>query len=144
MSPYHHDPPMGWVWMSYNAAGVIPDLVERGYLPPGVHPATLTEVIEPFGSGSEVRGAEAQSLMWLAALVSAAGISRLLVNGSFVTDRREPNHVDCVLLQGPTYRVGREAARELAAGLPFLEIKVVNRRDFDFLIDVLFASDRDG
>jgi hypothetical protein len=130
--------------MPYNGADVIPDLDERGYLPPGVHPATLEEVVERFGRGSEVREAEGQSLLWLAPLVSAAGITRWLVNGSFVTDRAEPNDVDCVLLQGPAYRAGSRAAQRLADGLPFLEIKVVTPRDFEFLVDVLFASDRDG
>jgi len=95
-----------------------------------------------FGHGSEQREAQAESLVWLIPLCLRAGISRLLINGSFVTDRAEPNDVDCVLLQGPSYSAGGAAATELARGLPFLEIKIVNREDYDFFAEVLFASDR--
>lgn len=123
---------------------MIPTFDERGYLPPGVHPATLAEVVERFGRGSELREAEAQSLVWLLPLVRAAGIVRWLVDGSFVTDVPEPNDVDCVLLQGPAYRARGEPARALADGLPFLELKVVTQADFEFLANEMFASDRDG
>jgi hypothetical protein len=122
---------------------VIPDFDERGYLPPGIHLATLGEVIERFGRHSEVREVQAASLAWLMPLCKSAGIVRCVLNGSFVTDVLEPNDVDCVLLQGPAYRRGSLPAKQLRAGLPFLEIKIVRQKNFDFLTAVMFASDRE-
>jgi len=122
---------------------MIPDLNERGYLPPGTHPATLVEVAERFGVGSEQREAQAESLQWLEALCRRAGIIKILVNGSFISIKVEPNDVDCVLLQGIEYKSDSQAAIELRQGLPFLEIKIVNADDYEFFSNVLFASDRD-
>lgn len=121
---------------------MIPQLNSHGYLPAGVHPATLQEVIDRFGRDSEVREAQAQSLLWLMPLCRSAGIARWLINGSFVTDQVEPNDVDCVLLQGPSFRARSRAARTLRRGLPFLELKIVRQKQFAFLVDIMFASDR--
>ena len=122
---------------------MIPPLDEHGYLPPGVHPATLEEVIERFGHGSEQREAQAQSLRWLLPLCHNAGIARLLLNGSFVTGKDEPNDVDCVALQGLDYKAQSPSAAELRQGLPFIELKIVSQTDYDRFRDVVFASDRD-
>jgi hypothetical protein len=75
---------------------MIPEFDERGYLPAGVHPATLPEVDARFGQQSEVRRVQMESLRWLVDLVERAGARRLIVNGSFVTDLLEPNDIDCV------------------------------------------------
>jgi hypothetical protein len=107
-----------------------------------VHVATLEEVIDRFGHGSEQREAQAQSLRWLVPLCRRAGVSKLLINGSFVTDKVEPNDVDCVALQGPSYSAISTEAAELRQGLPFIELKVVAQIDYDRFRDVLFASDR--
>ena len=122
---------------------MIPEFDERGYLPPGIHVASLEEVIERFGVQSEVRQAQAESLQWLMPLCNEAGIIRLLINGSFVTDGEEPNDVDCLLLQGPTYRSRSLSARQLRRGLPFLELKIVGQVDFDYFSKTVFASDRE-
>lgn len=61
-----------------------------------------------------------------------------------MTDRLEPNDVDCVLLQGAAYKAGSAEAADLRTGLPFLEIKVVSDDDYDFFARRLFASDRDN
>ena len=122
---------------------MIPALTEHGYLPPGLHVASIEDVVARFGVGSEQRETQAQSLLWLMPLCRRAGITKLLINGSFVTDRLEPNDVDCVLLAGPAYQGGSTEANELRQGLPFLEIKIVNTHDYGFFSDVLFATDRD-
>jgi hypothetical protein len=121
---------------------LIPPLNEHGYLPPGVHQATLDEVIARFGDGSEERRAEAESLRWLVPLCEQAGITRILINGSFVTDRLEPMDVDVVLLEGPNYRTLSPAADKLHPGLPYLEIRVVKQHEYDFFARVVFGSDR--
>jgi len=122
---------------------MLPAFDERGNLPRGVHLASLQEVIERFGQGSELRQVQAESLEWLIPMCKAAGIIRLLINGSFVSNAPEPNDVDCVLLQGPNYRRDSAAAQQLLAGLPFLELKIVEKDEFDLYAEVVFASDRE-
>jgi hypothetical protein len=121
---------------------MIPPFNEHGYLPPGIHPATLDDVAARFGGGSEVRRVQIESLRWLVDLARRAGIDRLVINGSFVTDVSEPNDVDCVLLLGVGFPRDQEAEAELIAGLPFLELSLVNQADFDLLVDQFFATDR--
>jgi hypothetical protein len=42
-----------------------------------------------------------ESIGWMIDLAVRAGVQRIILNGSFVTDIIEPNDVDCVLLVGP-------------------------------------------
>ena len=44
---------------------MIPAFADTGYLPPGVHPATLEEIEARFGRESEVRLAQMESIRWL-------------------------------------------------------------------------------
>lgn len=122
---------------------MIPPFNEHGYLPPGIHPATLDEIETRFGSESEIRRAEMQSVRWLVEQARTAGVLRIILNGSFVTDVFEPNDVDCVLLFGEDFPQDAEATRELRAGLPFLEIDLVDSSGFDWLTERFFAADRD-
>ena len=79
---------------------MIPELDDNGYLPPGIHPATLAEIEARFGSEPEMRRVEMQSLRWLVDIARRASVRRIVINGSFVTDAYEPNDVDYVLLVG--------------------------------------------
>src|ERR1051325_5357096 len=106
---------------------MIPPFDDSGYLPAGVHSATLDEVVARFGSGSEMRRVQMESLRWLVDLARRAGVKRLVINGSFVTDLFEPNDVDCVLLIGTGFPRDAAAEAELLAGLPFLELSLVNQ-----------------
>lgn len=121
---------------------MIPPFDDFGYLPPGVHPATLTEIEERFGCQSELRRVQMESVRWMVDLAVRAGVERIILNGSFTTDIMEPNDVDCVLLTGRDVPLDESAEAELRAGLPFLDLAIVRRKDFDALVDVVFASDR--
>jgi hypothetical protein len=121
---------------------MIPDFDEHGYLPAGVHLASIDEIETRFGHQSEVRQVQMESLRWLVELARRAGVQRLVINGSFVTECLEPNDVDCVLLTGQGYPRDRLADREILAGLPFLEIAVVKQDAFDFLVDTMYATNR--
>ena len=70
---------------------MIPPFDEHGYLPPGIHPATLDEIAERFGCESELRRVQMESLRWLIDLARRAGIERLIfdvmVERVFATDR---------------------------------------------------------
>jgi hypothetical protein len=138
-----------WDWPSSlsvserdRGATMIPAFDEHGYLPPGVHPVTLDEVAARFGCESEVRRVQMESLRWLVDLGRRAGVERLVINGSFVTDVLEPNDVDCVLLIGSGFPREPLAEAELLAGLPFLELSLVNQADFELLVERFFATDR--
>ncbi len=121
---------------------MIPPFNEHGYLPSGIHPATLDEVEARFGRESEVRRAQMESLRWLVDLARRAGVERLVINGSFVTDLLEPHDVDCVLLIEAGFPRDPTAETELLAGLPFLELSFVDQTDFDLLVNKFFATDR--
>jgi hypothetical protein len=121
---------------------MIPPFDENGYLPPGLYPATLSEIAGRFGQESELRQAQMESLRWLVDLARRAGVTRVIINGSFVTDVFEPNDVDCVLLIEAGFPRDKAAETELLAGLPFLEINLVHQADFDFLVEKFFATDR--
>lgn len=121
---------------------MIPPFEENGYLPPGIHVASIDEIDERFGSESDLRRAQMQSLRWLVDIAMRAGVQRLVINGSFVTDAYEPNDVDCVLLIGPGFPVDARAERELTEGLPFLEIDLVDHEDFNLMVERFFATDR--
>lgn len=121
---------------------MIPALDDNGYLPPGIHPATLEEVAARFGSESEVRRVQIESLRWLVDLARQTGVRRLVVNGSFVTDRVEPNDVDCVLLIGPEFPRDSVAEIELLAGLPFINMELAEQDAFQQFTEDFFANDR--
>ena len=102
----------------------------------------IDEVAARFGRESEVRRVQMESIRWLVDVARRAGINRLVLNGSFVTDVLEPNDVDCVLLIGTGFPRDESAEAELLAGLPFLELSLVSQGDFDLLVDEFFATDR--
>jgi hypothetical protein len=82
----------------------LPAFNEDGDLPPGVHPATLTEILDRFGQGSVQRRAVADRLSRLYHLVDSTGqLARFVVFGSFVTAKAEPNDVDVVLLMEDSF-----------------------------------------
>lgn len=123
---------------------MIPPFDDSGCLPPGVHPATLAEVEERFGRQSELRRVQMESVRWMVDLAVRAGVQRIVLNGSFVTDIMEPNDVDCVLLFAPGGRRDGEAFEELRDGIPFLDIQMVGPEEFRGFVDDLFAADRLG
>jgi hypothetical protein len=124
-------------------ADMIPPCSEQGYLPAGIHRATLEEIDARFGQASELRRVQMESLRWLVDLGRRAGALRIVVNGSFVTDVLEPNDVDCVLLVGSDFPRDSAAEAELIAGLPFVNLEMVGAEGFQQLTERTFATDRD-
>ena len=123
---------------------MIPRFDESGFLPTGVHPATLDEIEGRFARESELRRVQMESVRWMVELAKRAGVLRVVLNGSFVTDIMEPNDVDCVLLIPPGRPTDVGAFRELRAGLPFLDLTIVRGRRFDEYMRCIFARDRFG
>jgi hypothetical protein len=123
---------------------MIPSLDESGFLPPGVHPAALAEIEARFGCASELRHTQMESVRWMVGLALRAGVRRIVLNGSFVTDIMEPSDVDRVLLIERGFPADALAEEELSAGLPFLKINLVGQADFDDYVNVTFGTDRMG
>jgi hypothetical protein len=121
---------------------MIPPFNDSGFLPPGIHPATLDEIDARFGRQSEIRRVQMESVRWMIDLARRAGAQRIVLNGSFVTDIIEPNDVDCVLLFPHGRRKDPKAFRELQDGLPFLDIAIARQKVFDRFVTRLFAADR--
>ncbi len=121
---------------------MIPNFNDEGYLPLGIHRATLEEIAARFGQESEVRQVQMESLRWLVDLAWRTSVQRIVVNGSFVTDKLEPNDVDCVLLIGPDFPRDATAEAELLAGLPFVNMELVDMEAFLQFTEKTFATDR--
>jgi hypothetical protein len=121
---------------------MIPEFNDEGYLPTGVHRGTMEEIAARFGKDSELRRVQMESLIWLVDLARRAGVERIIVNGSFVTDKSEPNDVDCALLIGSDFPRDIAAEADLLAGLPFVEIHLLRAEQFERFVERIFATDR--
>ena len=82
----------------------LPQLTENGELPLGVHPASLREVLDRFGIGSDQRKALALRLARVHRVAQASGhLARFVIFGSFVTGKVDPNDVDVFLLMADAF-----------------------------------------
>ena len=95
----------------------IPEFRPDGYLPEGLHAASEAEVTFRFGASTRRRRRLALRLRRWIELIREIRGRRLLVDGSFVTAKEEPNDVDAVVLLPPDFEAqieqGVEAALEL-------------------------------
>ena len=95
----------------------IPSFRADGYLPEGLHPASEAEVLFRFGTSSRRRIQLALRLRRWIELARTVGAQRLLIDGSFVTAKEEPNDIDAVLLLPADFHAqveqGSPAALEL-------------------------------
>ena len=96
---------------------MIPPFRADGYLPEGIHRCTEAEATFRFGTASRRRQRLIVRLRRWIELGRAIGAIRLLVDGSFVTAKAEPDDIDAVMLvpAGFAQQVeqGVEAALEL-------------------------------
>ncbi len=77
----------------------LPKFNSQGDLPEGLHKATLAEVLERFGTGSEARRETTAVLQRVHQLVVATGkLERFVVFGSYITAKAVPHDVDVVLV----------------------------------------------
>jgi len=122
---------------------MIPPFNEHGYLQPGIHLCTLEELVARFGSGSPEREVETNELIGFIEWARRAGVSRLIVNGSYVTEALAPQDVDLVLLPGPDYPKDQQPATEEELIWPFLHILVAaDEDDLEAWVVKDFGTDR--
>jgi hypothetical protein len=83
----------------------LPGFNEFGDLPEGIYPASLSEILSHFGSGTPQRKAVTDRLKRIHQLAVTTGhLDRLLVFGSYVSDAEEPNDVDVILVMRNDFR----------------------------------------
>lgn len=75
-------------------------LNKDGYLPKGIHKATLNEIKQRFGSSSSKRKELFKGFQSLVQLLRKhkGDIKEFLLNGSFVTNKELPKDFDCILI----------------------------------------------
>ncbi len=95
----------------------IPKFRADGYLPEGLYMTSEAEVIFRFGSSSRRRRRLALRFRRWTELARVVGGLRLLIDGSFVTAKAEPDDIDAVILLPADFQhqieQGIEAALEL-------------------------------
>ena len=118
-----------------SAGSAIPPFRSDGYLPEGLHVASEAEVIFRFGTPSRRRRKLTLRLRHWLELARQVSARRLLVDGSFVTAKDEPDDVDVVILLAPEFH------RQLVEGMePALELEemLLTRRP-----EEIFAAEDD-
>ena len=95
----------------------IPQFRADGYLPEGLHLATEAQITFRFGVLNNRRRRLILRVRRWVALARQVGAIRLLIDGSFVTAKDEPNDIDAIILLPPDFEYqiekGVEAALEL-------------------------------
>lgn len=87
---------------------LLPEFNEHGDLPEGVLPVSFDELIARFGTGTAQRQEVTARLRRIYNLARGTGaLDRLIVFGSYVTDKPEPNDVDVVLVMTDDFRLDR-------------------------------------
>ncbi|MDE0317423.1 MAG: hypothetical protein OXM61_21305 [Candidatus Poribacteria bacterium] len=77
----------------------LPNLNLAGELPEGIHTATIDEVIAQFGSGTPQRMTVTQRLQRIYQLAKSTDhLERILIFGSYITAKPEPNDIDVVII----------------------------------------------
>jgi hypothetical protein len=124
---------------------VLPDFDDNGNLPPGTHKCNLEVIVARFGQGSPERVLETSELVGFVSWARQAGISRLLVDGSYVTSKLAPVDVDIVILPGTGYPYVGGSAGNFADQWPFLHVMVAaDEADLEQWAQVDFGIDRSG
>src|SRR5437867_1549786 len=116
----------------------IPEFDEDGFLPEGVHECSLDELHQRFGRFQRTDRRSslfAKLLAYIQELRSTGMVAGLVVDGSFVTSKAEPNDIDLVLIL--------RADHDFSADLRPFEYNVLSRRRVlkRYAFDVLVARE---
>ena len=81
-----------------------PPFESNGDLPVGIYQASLSDILQKFGTSTPQRQAVARRLERIYHLAQSTGqVVRFLVFGSFVTTKPEPNDVDIFMLMDDAF-----------------------------------------
>ena len=103
----------------------LPPFRPDGYLPEGVYVSSKAEVIFRFGSSGRRRRRLALRLRRWMELGRQVGARRLLVDGSFVTAKEEPDDIDTVILLPEDFT--QQLEREYEPALELEEMLLTRR-----------------
>jgi hypothetical protein len=103
----------------------IPPFRPDGYLPEGLHLASEAEVVFRFGSSTKRRRPLVLRLLHWVELARITGCTRLLIDGSFVTAKAEPDDIDAVVLLTPEFH--RQLGRGIDAAVELEEMLLTRR-----------------
>ena len=73
---------------------LIPALQKNGELPPGEHQASLEELESVFGTATDRRRLLMRGLREAINNLELSGVRTLWIDGSFITDKKEPDDID--------------------------------------------------
>ena len=96
---------------------MIPAFRSDGYLPEGLHSANEAEVTFRFGSTTPRRRRLALRLRRWIVLANEIGVRHLLIDGSFVTAKSDPDDIDAVILLPANFAALIEQRNESAIEL---------------------------
>jgi len=92
---------------------MIPEFDENGNLPPGIHHATLQEIIERFGVRKSLKRCSlTNNLQDFFSFIKDYAIG-VYVDGSYITSKLAPNDIDLIVILPPDFVFTSEAARRL-------------------------------
>lgn len=92
---------------------MIPDFDEHGNLPPGIHDATLDEVIERFSTPKSMRRKDlCERLVRFIGFVEEFAII-VYVDGSYVTSKLSPKDIDLIVVLPDDFDWNSSPARRL-------------------------------
>src|SRR6266571_4926783 len=84
----------------------LPEFNTSGDLPAGVHKATWDEVLRRFGADVGQRALCTRRLSHINALARRTGfLARMILFGSYVTAKSEPNDIDILLIMDNAFRL---------------------------------------
>lgn len=127
----------------------IPSLTSTGALPPGLHRASVDEVVATFCSSTPTRCDFEAPLRELVAVARSARAVALYVNGSFVSDKPFPGDIDAVIVLPSDFDTRSAEAAQLRAlhrthGFDIERVREGDHETLDYLLHVFFGHDRNN
>lgn len=126
---------------------MLPEFNEKGYLPPGLHRSDFTEIRQRFGN-TDRRQELLRNLYDFVNVARKVGANRLILDGSFVTDKEEPNDIDAVLvtpdnLDTTTREVRILLESKIRFNIHLFPVRESDEESFQQWVE-FFGHDRDG
>ena len=90
-----------------------PKLNTAGDLPPGIHQATLAELLQRFGWRTRQRRVVGRRLKHIYTMAAETGhLARFIVFGSFVTGKDDPGDVDVFMVMADSFDVDKVTSEQ--------------------------------
>jgi Family of unknown function (DUF6932) len=127
----------------------IPALNRDGLLPPGVHRATLEEIVYVFCTSTPTRRALEAPLRELVATAQDARATGLFLDGSFVSEKSDPGDIDAVIVLPNDFAVTSPEAMRIQTlhrtyGFDIERVRAQDEQSLHYLLREFFAYDRSG